>query len=87
MGEFQFQNSISSDIEGQDSLHGRKFFQLPQAGKCLTWCLHGFDTKVSDKTERHRKAGTNSGGHDAICQSVILLNYCLPDTLECGNHM
>lgn len=26
------------------------------------------DTKVSDKTERHRKAGSNSGDHHAICK-------------------
>lgn len=63
----------SSRIEGQDSSHGR---QLPLAGKYLTRCLHGLDTEVSDKTERHRKAGfTNSGGHHAICQTGILLNY------------
>lgn len=31
----------SNGIEGQDNSHGRKFLQLPQAGKCLTWCLHG----------------------------------------------
>lgn len=33
------------------------------------------DTKASDKTERHRKTGTNPGGHHVICQIVILLNY------------
>lgn len=71
---------ISSDIEGQDSPQGRKFLQLPQAGKCLTWCLHGLDTKVSEEGSGKQASLTLvvimlSGGHHAICRTVILLNY------------
>jgi len=53
-----------------------KLLKITQAGKCLAWSLYGLGTKVSDKTESHRKAGfTNSRGHQAICKTVILWNY------------
>lgn len=46
----------SNVIEGQDSSRERRLLELVPAGKCLTWCLHGLDTEVSDKSERHRQA-------------------------------